>query len=522
MNTPLLVRHPSPFPTESLVGYVLRLSQENGYDSPWSVYQMAGLRQNQVRSSGFKFERIAEITGRPSSVLNKIAFSASSDHPRWSRLLGHDLVPTDLNLTKPKLCPQCIAEKGFIEAHWHLELMVACPVHRRQLASCCPKCGKHLRWFRPALLECECGGDMLTCDLPLIPQAEAQLLDVIRRKVLSHAKSEENPTSLPLDELMAMNLRSLLALVRTVGKHRMIANGCTEWSDPMRIVTAAAQVLSDWPNNFIALLNDLGERLPSNVGGGVGKQFAGIYCALFRSKAIRPREHTDFLRVAFLDFARNHWGRGYVDHKLMREISGVGSGRFLTQAEFAAQIGVQQVTAARMLKNRTVPSRRIKSGSVEKILVDVNAGAVVRTSPGAILRSREAAKQLELSVSVLQAIRKIGLFEVRHLSPTRPGFHELDIDAFRQKLLDLTTSPVPSSNREYITLEAVVKGHHESLELKVNLLRALVSKELPIAGNSDGTIGGVRMFRSDYQQFVAKSRIGWPTEVDNSASPVRA
>ena len=521
MSTPLLVRHPLPFPTESLVGYVLRLSQENGYSSPWSVYQMAGLQQNQVRSSGFKFERLAKITGRPASVLNKIAFSASSDHPRWSRLLGHDLVPTDLNLIRPKLCPQCIDEKGFIEAHWHLELMVACPVHHLLLASCCPKCGKRLRWFRPALLECECGGDLLKCDLPSIPQAEARLLDVIRRKILSQSKSEENPTSLPLDELMTINLRSLLALIRTVGKHRMIANNCTEWNNPRRIVTAAAQVMSDWPNNFIALLNDLGERLPSNVGGGVGKQFAGIYCALFKSKAIRPREDTNFLRVAFLGFARNHWGRGYVDHKLMREARETVPGRFLTQTEFAAQIGVRQITAARMLKKCTVPSIRIKSGSVEKILVDVNAGVVLRTSSGAIYRSREAAKCLGLSVTVLQALRRIGVYEVRHLSPTRQGFHELDVEAFRKKLLALASSPVLPNNRDFITLEAVVKGRHESLDLKVNLLRAMLAKEIPVVGSFDGKLEGLRLYRCDYQQFVAKSRTGRPTVTLKSAIPVR-
>jgi hypothetical protein len=33
VNMPLLVRHPVPYPTESLLGYVLRVSEGNGYSS---------------------------------------------------------------------------------------------------------------------------------------------------------------------------------------------------------------------------------------------------------------------------------------------------------------------------------------------------------------------------------------------------------------------------------------------------------------------------------------------------------
>src|ERR1035441_10224366 len=123
MSTPLLFRHPAPHPTESLVGYVLRLSEVNGYNSMWSVYNLAGLKQNEVRTCGFKVEKLAAIVNRSSSELDKIGFSAPPDQPRWARLLGHSVVPTDLNILTSGLCPSCVAEKGFIDAQWHLTLM---------------------------------------------------------------------------------------------------------------------------------------------------------------------------------------------------------------------------------------------------------------------------------------------------------------------------------------------------------------------------------------------------------------
>ena len=219
--------------------------------------------------------------------------------------------------------------------------MSACPIHQRVALSTCPKCGNRLSWFRPGLLECKCGASMLEGESHSISQAEASLLDVIRRRVLALQPSEENPAALPQNQLLAMNLRSLLAVVRTLGRHRMIANGNPEVTNKKRIASEASRVLTNWPKNFIDLFMDLGRALPANPASGVGKQFASIYTSLFKSEAIAPREQTDFLKVAFLDFAMNHWGQGFVDHKLMKQLGATVPKRYLTQAEFAAQLGIR-------------------------------------------------------------------------------------------------------------------------------------------------------------------------------------
>ncbi|MGO9515716.1 MAG: hypothetical protein ACLPND_01595 [Candidatus Korobacteraceae bacterium] len=87
-------------------------------------------------------------------------------------------------VTRPKLCPECVAEKGFIEAHFDLALMTGCPVHSWSLLSRCPGCMEPLRWFRPGLLECDCGASVRNANLPAISMAESDLLDIVRRKML--------------------------------------------------------------------------------------------------------------------------------------------------------------------------------------------------------------------------------------------------------------------------------------------------------------------------------------------------
>lgn len=508
MSVPLLVRHPAPYPTESLLGYVLRVSEDNGYNSPWSVYCLAGMKSNEIRASGVKLKKLARITNWPQEKLDTIAYSAPAGQRRWSRLLGNPVLPQDLNLSHPRFCPQCLCEKGFLEAHWDLALMIACPAHRCSLVSCCPQCGRRLRWFRRGVLECGCGGDLSDCDLSSISEAEAGLLNIIRRKALSCPPAESNPMGLPQDQLMAMSLRTMLLAIRTIGKHRIIADGTSDWNNEKKIVSAASRVLVKWPTNFIALLEDFGRQLPSDIGGGVGKQFGGIYRALFRNKAMGDPKHTEFLRLAFLDFAINHWGRGFVDHKIIKKLGGSGSKRFLTQTEFAARIGVQQSTAARLLRNSTLPSKRVKCGASDRVIVDGDQFAIPRTSPGRIYRDREAAKHLGLSVSVLKDIKRAGIYEVNHLLPTRGGFHEFDLKAFAKNLLDSPGDSEPSSIRGKgtVTLRTVLCGNRNSSEIKLNVVQALLSRNIAVLGNSDGTVGGLVIDRAAYQQVVADAR----------------
>lgn len=509
MTRPLLIWHPPPHPTESLAGYVLRLSEGNGYLSPWSIYSLAGMKQSEMRTCGFKLEKLAAVINRPVSELEPIGFSAPTDQPRCARLLGQSLVPTDLNVTTPGLCPKCVAEKGFIEAQWHLTLMAGCPDHQCRPARLCPKCGKQLRLFRQGLLECACGGSLVECDLPSISNMEAALLDIIRCNALGILADGENPLALPREQLLAMNLRSMLMVIRTLGRHRLIADGNTAVEDEFQIVSAAANVLHQWPNNFIALLKDIGKGIEANGEGGVRKQFAGIFHGLFKNRAINPREQADFLRVAFLEFAENDWDRGFVDYKLLQQVRGRVEKRFITQSDLAAKTGVAPVTVSRWIKNLSLPSRRVRCGKSTRILVESSQSTIPRTTAGKTYWEREAAKRMGLSVGVLRSLKDSGIFEFNHLLPTKGGYHELDMDAFTEKLLALAPPHMLVGNHssECISLKTALNGRHDSLETKLELVRALLVGDLVIAGNMDMTIGGLLINRAEYRRYVISVRI---------------
>jgi hypothetical protein len=131
MSSPKLVRHPLPHPTESLSGYVLRLSEINGYTSPRSLFRLADMMANETSVSTFNCSKLASISDVPVSTLEKLAITGPEAHPHALHMLGNILSTKDLNLKGAKVCPECVVENGFIEVHWHIELMVACPIHKR-------------------------------------------------------------------------------------------------------------------------------------------------------------------------------------------------------------------------------------------------------------------------------------------------------------------------------------------------------------------------------------------------------
>ena len=300
-----LVRHPAPNPTESLYGYILRLAEENGYASWHPVFLLADMPRNQIGAVGISVAELAEIANRPVQELEPLRYRSPGMNFGHCRLLANPLFKSDLRLRSPRLCPECVKEKGYIEAHFDLTLMTACPIHRKELLSACLKCFQPLRWSRPELLNCQCGASLF--EQPrnaLISLAEVDLLDIIRLKVLG-LPGKVYCSGLPTRELQAMSLRCLVQLINTLGKCSMEERNEIDLEDSGRIVHSAATILDEWPENFFRLLERMTEDVPSNsrVQLSQGPVRRIYYLA---AKCIRPIEHAQFLKNALSDFSAIH------------------------------------------------------------------------------------------------------------------------------------------------------------------------------------------------------------------------
>src|ERR1700691_1044996 len=98
MSQTLLVRHPVPHPTESLLGYLVRLTESNGYASLKDLYRLAGMRAGKITITGIESSMLAAITGHQVSEFERIALASMGEKPNTLRLLGNSVDSRDLAL----------------------------------------------------------------------------------------------------------------------------------------------------------------------------------------------------------------------------------------------------------------------------------------------------------------------------------------------------------------------------------------------------------------------------------------
>ncbi|MBY6186782.1 TniQ family protein [Marinobacter hydrocarbonoclasticus] len=184
----LLVR-PKPFIDESLESYLLRLAEENGFESyrvfsavvhEWLMEQdhrAAGAFPRSLgllnvyhanRSSSLRvraiqlFQQLSRSLELPLLKLAVMHSSATFGNRRVAVFRdGIDIPRSFLRQPGIPICPECLNELPYVRQHWHLKPYVACHKHGIELVNHCPGCGGLLDYQESELItHCECGFDL--------------------------------------------------------------------------------------------------------------------------------------------------------------------------------------------------------------------------------------------------------------------------------------------------------------------------------------------------------------------------
>lgn len=142
--------------------------------------------------------------------------------------------------------------------------------------------------------------------------------------------------------------------------------------------------------------------------------------------------------------------------------------------------------------------------------------------PGRVLRARVAAEMIGLSVAVLMALKKSGVYQVNSLVISRPGFHELDVEQFRKRLLALPREANFSSQPhcKTISLKRALDGRHDSPGAKAEIIGALISGKLQAVGHPDALASELMLGHREYRKFMARIRIRHGQETRPSTTVV--
>lgn len=509
----LLVRTPPPVATESLFGYVLRVAEANGYDSPWHVMHHAGMNQSEMFNTVFPIEKLAQILGMPPDTLVPIAYvHRDPNGARDYRLLGHSfggaLTCAPFRHRRPAFCPSCVVEQGFVDAFWDLCAAVACPVHRSYVVSHCGACKRPISNFRPGLLTCKCGATLATPRNEEVPAALLDLMHVLRAKVHRQSGGQCHlTTGLPVNHLMGMELKSLILKLPELG--RFGSGKTVKGADMAGLLSGAALTLSDWPRNFREMLHHIGnaEKTP---GTGFRKRFSGFYDKLASRKV--ANQQCGWLRDEFLRFGLEEWGESLMDSKLFEGAE--AQRRFVTKAALARIVGVRIATISQWAKRGHVTLKAAPASAASpRYIVDLEANdlSAPLKSDGIVFSTRIAAAYLGFPVRVLNYLNASGRIPVLHKPRFKVGYARADLDVFLQSLLRssplLSEAALQFNGDDLINLRQVLRNskfhnHANKSEFVVACLTGTCTS----VGRRGDTVADIYYKKSDVLMYAAASR----------------
>jgi hypothetical protein len=488
----LLVRHPGPNPTESLVGYLLRLTEANGY--PTAHYMLADSGMYRAGDS-IRIQLLAAITNRTARDLRSIA--CHTKDKKTGLVLGQPVSRIEVNTDLAPVCPRCVNEKGFMEAHFSLSLMTICPEHK-VILKVCPGCTKPLTRERAGLLRCDCGQSLLYAMEPRVPTAVVELLDIVRRKVLSLSAATESASGLPVHALGAMSLRSLLFLIRSFGRRSAGRSGKSELSmDESRIVELAAEALSDWPNNFRKMLDAKAGPASPNKPCKLSKgELSGLYHSIMYG--IKRREQSAFVRDELVKYAVERFGVGTGDRADRARIIG-DRPQYVIRSEMTARFGVDRRYANRILSKGSVETIKIESaGRRTRLLVDLSNVSFPSSPDGHIYNTDKAAALIGIPRNVLVLLKQFGSFKARYLPPGIRGFHEQDLEAYKAQLLNsVEVGGRDCGSEKTFRLCQLMAGTSIDMMTKAVVIAELHAGRVSAAAGSVETVQAIRIPRDE-------------------------
>jgi len=518
----VLVCTPLPKPTESFFGFILRVSEANGYNTPKHIFNYAGYKHGNMQSTIYNISPLVKILGKKIGEIESISLSTIKKGKSVFKVLNHNIgtrSPADfLRLTKPMICTQCILEEKYIDIFFDLDFAVACPKHQCRLLSQCPSCERDLQWFRPGLSRCSCGASLVSSSVNPANIQVVELMGILKAKL--HDKpilNLPNTSGYPMKELDNLTLLSFIWIISKIGSFAFYNK---EMKDRYYFIKEVSAALSEWPSGYYKFLHQLGMKLmndgnPSSIG--LRKQFEPFYTPMFDSRFITQND-SNFLRNEWIKFGCQIWGNAIVSEKLLNYLDDDTEVCFFSMSKIIRDTGINPVKLRSLLQNGKIPSKKLlinndvryilDKQSVKSIL-EIESLKIKMEVIGKTLNKRDAAKFLQLPVSVLSSLRESGYYISEYMPKNSPDFHETDLLSFSLTLLKkstLTTEEIINTISCFSLAYILEEKRFWSKKGKAEFVTSYLDGNNPSVGRTGCSTNTIWFDKEGVENFLCKSR----------------
>lgn len=394
---PRLLCTPQPQPDESLMGYVLRLAEANGYKSPSWIFDLAGLKINVAgggRDALYRYDwdstLLEQVTGLTRIEINDLKsrqidslFSTPSVSSSFSAF----------RYSSPKVCPVCLAQESYCRGVWDLLPLTACLAHESVMMSVCPECGSRISWARERISVCRCGFDWRES---VQMKASHQELEVSRLILALCGPPAEKGITIERDN----NPLQGLALEDICQALSLFANSYLFFKDGRRIRVGtnnltcheaycrAYDIFNDWPMNYHRFLQWVKHQGKTEIWNSNYNNWVAKEC---------DHRELHFILSATEDFIENN------------EVNPVGGvlksapfyRRFLDIKEACRRLGTEQEWLERLIRQGKIEA--IKKGGDTQFLIDNESITKLFESLSHLISSRQVARYLSITLDEIES-----------------------------------------------------------------------------------------------------------------------
>jgi len=512
---------------ESPAGYVLRLAELNGYESPWPVLCLSGLGKNFhnfqfVFGDQWDVGLLADVAGVARSELSALKYGAAPAENSVHRyeVFGSPIPRYFIRPKQPKVCPECLRESGYCRKAWELAPVTACPIHRRLLMDECPNCKRPVSWIRGEVSVCPCRYDWRETTLAPVEDSE---LSVVRRVyrlcnldgVASPGKAEESPLD-PLDLEHTLSALFFVAaqhsgVIDTTGKFSVKGRRNAELHD---LITRSARVFDAWPKNFEVFL-EWRRAQPNNskLRTGLHRDFGTFYHGLYFNLAARD---FDFMRRAFEDYVAGRWTGGYAATITRRKGVVLKDRRYVTKTEARNRLRVEALYIDRLIEAGRLDAVVRERGKKRMYLIELDGLERLELEFRELLAAEEVAEMLRVSVTVIDDLVSY-LCLIPHRGPTVDGlpfwkFAKGTVNELLDRLGNLTPrEPAPAAS-ETVDFSTALRALSRRRYGVASFLRAILDGRIIPCGKGKG--GGIKsmLFRKEDVAALPGEGVGRPSE----------
>lgn len=250
-----------PVAGESPLGYLRRVAGRFRYDKGGWLDDLMGRHVHLLDAiRGRDASEIASALRLQLTEWKALCCEEVSDDTRgrYCRFFGQPIRLGRLNLTRPRVCPECLCESEVCPAIWDLAIFASCPKHHRELVAECWKCCRPIRWSRLTVTQCRCGADLRQCasapaDVYVDSMSAALLRAGYPRENDQHASDSVMRFPPELNRLGLNSLAILVSFLGAMGRGRHVKQTSyapTSLANATQVVRAAGNSLRIGPRAF--------------------------------------------------------------------------------------------------------------------------------------------------------------------------------------------------------------------------------------------------------------------------------